>query len=96
MNGYSASLEGWTDQRGEQVWLPASKVHRELRWQQLREDLAERERSPQEREAGSNWRREARAQEEQREPRSAVGRAQLDQAERAREQHELGDDGLSL
>jgi len=42
MNGYSASLEGWTDARGQQVWMPTSKVHKSLRWQQLESDLAER------------------------------------------------------
>ncbi len=42
MNGYSASLEGWTDTHGEQVWMPASKVHKSLRWQQLATDLAQR------------------------------------------------------
>jgi len=42
MNGYSASLEGWTDARGEQVWMPASKVHKSLRWQQLESDIADR------------------------------------------------------
>jgi hypothetical protein len=42
MNGYSASLEGWTDAQGQQVWMPASKVHKSLRWQQLATDLAER------------------------------------------------------
>jgi len=42
MNGYSASLEGWTDARGEQVWMPTSKVHKSLRWQQLAGDLEQR------------------------------------------------------
>nr|AAN76286.1 unknown [Streptomyces sp. EN27] len=36
MNGYSFTLEGWTDGSGEQVWVGASKVARELRWAQLK------------------------------------------------------------
>nr|WP_187279355.1 relaxase/mobilization nuclease domain-containing protein [Streptomyces lavendulae] len=36
MNGYSFTLEGWTDGSGEQVWVAASKVARELRWAQLK------------------------------------------------------------
>lgn len=36
MNGYSFTLEGWTDGSGEQVWFGASKVARELRWAQLK------------------------------------------------------------
>ncbi len=36
MNGYSVSIEGWRDNAGEQVWLPASKVHRSLSWSKLR------------------------------------------------------------
>jgi hypothetical protein len=39
MNGYSFSREGWRDGAGEQVWLPASKVGKELRWAQLGHDL---------------------------------------------------------
>jgi hypothetical protein len=39
MSGYSFSLRGWVDRAGSQVWLPASKVHRELRWSQLSRDL---------------------------------------------------------
>lgn len=42
MNGYSASLEGWKDAKGDQVWMPASKVHKSLRWKQLDVDLADR------------------------------------------------------
>ncbi len=42
MNGYSFSLEGWTDAGGEQVWLQSSKIHKQLRWSQLEADLAER------------------------------------------------------
>lgn len=44
MNGYSASLQDWKDSQGQQVWMPASKVHKSLRWQQLDSDLAERRR----------------------------------------------------
>ncbi|MFD6052902.1 relaxase/mobilization nuclease domain-containing protein [Streptomyces rochei] len=36
MNGYSFTLEGWTDGSGEQVWVAASKVARDLRWAQLK------------------------------------------------------------
>ncbi|MFJ1717314.1 relaxase/mobilization nuclease domain-containing protein [Streptomyces sp. NPDC093108] len=36
MNGYSFSLPSWTDAAGEQVWVPASKVGRDLRWAQLK------------------------------------------------------------
>lgn len=35
MNGYSATLAGWQDKDGEQVWLAASKVHKELSWARL-------------------------------------------------------------
>jgi hypothetical protein len=35
MHGYSFSRQGWVDQDGEQVWVPASKVGKELRWAQL-------------------------------------------------------------
>lgn len=44
MNGYSASLQGWTDREGEQIWMPTSKVHRQLRWGQLEQDLTSRAR----------------------------------------------------
>lgn len=36
MNGYAFTLEGWTDGSGQQVWVGASKVARELRWAQLK------------------------------------------------------------
>ncbi|MFZ3500666.1 relaxase/mobilization nuclease domain-containing protein [Streptomyces sp. 5.8] len=36
MNGYSFTLEGWTDPSDAQVWVPASKVARDLRWADLR------------------------------------------------------------
>ena len=42
MNGYSFSLEGWSDPAGEQVWLTASKVHRSLAWKQLDSALTAR------------------------------------------------------
>ncbi|MGW3202389.1 relaxase/mobilization nuclease domain-containing protein [Streptomyces sp. NPDC001118] len=35
MNGYSFTLEGWTDGTGAQVWVPASKVAKDLRWAAL-------------------------------------------------------------
>ncbi|MGW2866439.1 hypothetical protein ACWDD4_42455, partial [Streptomyces sp. NPDC001205] len=35
MNGYSFTLPGWTDPAGEQVWVTASKVARDLRWAEL-------------------------------------------------------------
>lgn len=35
MSGYSFTLPGWTDGRGDQVWAAASKVSRDLRWAQL-------------------------------------------------------------
>lgn len=35
MNGYSFTLEGWVDGKEEQVWIPASKVAKDLRWAQL-------------------------------------------------------------
>ncbi|MFF9322974.1 relaxase/mobilization nuclease domain-containing protein, partial [Streptomyces sp. NPDC014738] len=41
MNGYSFSLSSWTDATGEQVWVPASKVARELRWAQLKTVVGE-------------------------------------------------------
>ena len=39
MYGYSFSSPGWVARDGEQVWLPASKVGKELRWAQLGHDL---------------------------------------------------------
>src|SRR5579872_6332580 len=39
MHGYSFSRPGWTDATGEQVWLAASKVGKELRWAQLGPDI---------------------------------------------------------
>jgi len=42
MNGYSASLEGWQDAQGEQVWLTANKVHKTLSWSRLGPDLSAR------------------------------------------------------
>lgn len=42
MNGYSFSLEGWSDAGGEQVWLQSSKIHKQLRWSQLEGDLDKR------------------------------------------------------
>src|SRR5438445_9342483 len=39
MYGYSFSRPGWVARDGEQVWLPASKVGKELRWAQLGHDL---------------------------------------------------------
>ncbi|MGW2204814.1 relaxase/mobilization nuclease domain-containing protein [Streptomyces sp. NPDC001774] len=39
MSGYSFSLPGWTDGEGAQVWAAASKVSRELRWDELRSTL---------------------------------------------------------
>ncbi|MFC5174981.1 relaxase/mobilization nuclease domain-containing protein [Streptomyces mutomycini] len=36
MNGYSLTLAGWTDGADEQVWVPASKVAKDLRWAQLK------------------------------------------------------------
>ncbi|MFI6730910.1 relaxase/mobilization nuclease domain-containing protein [Streptomyces atratus] len=41
MNGYSFSLPSWTDAVGEQVWVPASKVARDLRWAQLKTVVGE-------------------------------------------------------
>ncbi|MGW2089709.1 relaxase/mobilization nuclease domain-containing protein [Streptomyces sp. NPDC001880] len=41
MNGYSFSLPNWTDATGEQVWVPASKVARDLRWAQLKTVVGE-------------------------------------------------------
>ncbi|MFE0606624.1 relaxase/mobilization nuclease domain-containing protein [Streptomyces sp. NPDC058892] len=35
MNGYSFTLAGWTDGTGAQVWVPASKVGKDLRWAAL-------------------------------------------------------------
>lgn len=42
MNGYSVSYQGWTDTHGQQIWLPASKVHRSLSWSQMAPQLAAR------------------------------------------------------
>ncbi len=39
MNGYSFSLPEWKDAAGEQIWIAASKVSRELRWKELSRDL---------------------------------------------------------
>ncbi|MGW9054962.1 relaxase/mobilization nuclease domain-containing protein, partial [[Kitasatospora] papulosa] len=41
MNGYSFTLENWTDGHGDQVWVAASKVARELRWAQLKTVVGE-------------------------------------------------------
>lgn len=35
MSGYSFTLEGWTDADGAQIWVPASKVAKDLRWAEL-------------------------------------------------------------
>lgn len=35
MNGYSFSLPRWTDGTGAQIWVPASKVAKDLKWAQL-------------------------------------------------------------
>ncbi|MCX4547251.1 relaxase/mobilization nuclease domain-containing protein [Streptomyces sp. NBC_01565] len=35
MNGYSFTLAGWTDGTDAQVWVPASKVAKDLRWAAL-------------------------------------------------------------
>lgn len=52
MQGYSFSREGWVDGSGEQVWLPASKVGKELRWGQLEADLGARREPARQCEAG--------------------------------------------
>lgn len=41
MNGYSFTLAGWTDGSGAQVWVPASKVAKDLRWAQLHQVLGD-------------------------------------------------------
>ncbi|MFE3907205.1 relaxase/mobilization nuclease domain-containing protein [Streptomyces sp. NPDC059153] len=41
MNGYSFSLPSWTDAAGDQVWVPASKVARDLRWAELKTVVGE-------------------------------------------------------
>ncbi|MER6549559.1 relaxase/mobilization nuclease domain-containing protein [Streptomyces sp. NPDC001250] len=41
MNGYSFTLEGWTDGTGAQVWFPASKVAKDLRWAALHQVLGD-------------------------------------------------------
>ncbi|MEU2134915.1 relaxase/mobilization nuclease domain-containing protein [Streptomyces sp. NPDC018352] len=41
MNGYSFSLESWTDSDGAQVWVPASKVAKDLRWAALHQVLGD-------------------------------------------------------
>ncbi|MGI8622030.1 MAG: relaxase/mobilization nuclease domain-containing protein [Solirubrobacteraceae bacterium] len=35
MHGYSVSLPDWRNEQDEQVWLPASKVHKDLSWARL-------------------------------------------------------------
>ena len=35
MNGYAFHLPGWTDAAGEKIWLSASRVSRDLRWNDL-------------------------------------------------------------
>ncbi|MET9864525.1 relaxase/mobilization nuclease domain-containing protein [Streptomyces smyrnaeus] len=39
IRGYSFSLPTWRDQVGGQIWVPASKVAKDLRWPQLHADL---------------------------------------------------------
>ncbi|MFJ4577518.1 relaxase/mobilization nuclease domain-containing protein [Streptomyces sp. NPDC088846] len=41
MNGYSFTLENWTDGSGGQVWVAASKVARDLRWAELKTVVGE-------------------------------------------------------
>ncbi|MEU5138086.1 relaxase/mobilization nuclease domain-containing protein, partial [Streptomyces californicus] len=41
MNGYSFTLEGWTDGSGQEVWVAASKVARDLRWAQLKDVIGD-------------------------------------------------------
>ncbi|MFI2373210.1 relaxase/mobilization nuclease domain-containing protein [Streptomyces sp. NPDC018833] len=42
MNGYSFTLAEWRDLEGMQIWVPASKVAKDLRWGELRSALAAR------------------------------------------------------
>ncbi|MGW7469539.1 relaxase/mobilization nuclease domain-containing protein [Streptomyces xantholiticus] len=41
MNGYSFSLPRWTDGSGAQIWVPASKVAKDLKWAQLEKVIGE-------------------------------------------------------
>lgn len=41
MCGYAFSVEGWCDRAGKQLWIPASKVAKDLRWRQLGSVLGE-------------------------------------------------------
>ncbi|MFB9594029.1 relaxase/mobilization nuclease domain-containing protein [Streptomyces racemochromogenes] len=41
MSGYSFTVDGWTDGTGQQVWVAASKVARDLRWAELGPAIAE-------------------------------------------------------
>ncbi|MCX5278427.1 relaxase/mobilization nuclease domain-containing protein [Streptomyces virginiae] len=41
MNGYSFTLAGWTDGTDAQVWVPASKVAKDLRWAELHQVLGD-------------------------------------------------------
>ena len=39
MNGYSFRMAGYNDAEGKPIWLPASKLSRDLSWSKLKKDL---------------------------------------------------------
>lgn len=67
MNGYSFTLDGWTDTTGAEVWLPASKVHKSLRWGDLSRQIERESTVPGESEVGAILRRQLEREAQERE-----------------------------